>query len=77
MIFTPITKRAARTAAQLDRVIRQQLADAPQTLQLFDAFANLVDSMAGGLSGERLLVGYDELVADSLAEAQAALDELD
>jgi len=74
MIQTPVTQMAAKVAVQLETQIENWLADDPEMLNLFNAYVGLMDSLAGGTSGGKLLVSYDDLVADDMRTAQAALE---
>jgi len=74
MIITPTTTEAAAVAAKLEAQIFHRLAGDPETLKLYGAYVNLMDSLAGGTSGGALLVSYDTMVADDLAQARAVLE---
>lgn len=76
MIQTPTTIEAAAAAAKLEAQIFHRLTGDPETLKLYGIYVNLMDSLAGGTSGGKLLVSYDDLVADDLAQAQTALENL-
>jgi hypothetical protein len=65
---TPTTEAALAAIVQLDLAISARLLDDPQTLALFDAYNNLVDSLYTGLNGE--------LLRTKLELVQAVLSDL-
>jgi len=76
VFITPVTQEAVKAACQLETAICDRLAGDPETLELFNVYVGLMDSLAGGTSGGALLVSYDDLVSADLAQAQAALENL-
>ena len=76
MTKDPIAKTIAAMIVQLDLAISARLVDNPHTLDLFEAYGDLLDALYAGLNGGSRPAGYDELVYANLEQAQVALANL-
>lgn len=76
MTKTPTTKAIAEMIVQLDLAISERLIDNPQTLELFEAYGNLLDSLYDGLNGDAQRSDYDQAVRARLEHARATLAKL-